>query len=306
MKKILLTLFTGTLFTMSAIEQGPPDFGFELPWGGLGTNPQGWTSANLLAGTPPVVKEDAVIWHWGSKSANITTKSIPGISSATGGLVPDNSGLMLTGAITTFPTTGIKLGFPFSTREDSLSYYVRYTPVNSDSGFVSVAMTKFNYTGTNKRDTIGLGIAKIGGQLNEFTLKYTVINYTVPVGVIPDTCVIVVSSSDIANPQIGSSLWIDDLKWGTVNTGFVEAVSSENLKITPNPANEFITIDFGNTSKASEIKILDVNGKLVENFLVNSKTETFGVRHLANGLYFYTVTDKNAAVLSSGKITVKH
>jgi hypothetical protein len=30
------------------------------------------------------------------------------------------------------------------------------------------------------------------------------------------------------------------------------------------------------------------------------------VGHLANGLYFYTVKDKNAAVLSSGKITVKH
>jgi hypothetical protein len=40
--------------------------------------------------------------------------------------------------------------------------------------------------------------------------------------------------------------------------------------------------------------------------MVNSKTETFGVRHLANGLYFYAVKDQNAAVISTGKITVKH
>ena len=110
MKKLLLTLFTGTLFTMSAFAQ--VDFGFELPFGGLGNNPQGWTSANILAGTPPVVKEDTVICHWGSKSANITTKLIPGISSNTGGLVPDVSGLMLTGSIIPFPAVSIKLGFP--------------------------------------------------------------------------------------------------------------------------------------------------------------------------------------------------
>jgi hypothetical protein len=305
MKKILLTLFTGTLFTMSAIAQGPPDFGFELPWGGLGTNPQGWTSANILAGIPPVVKEDNVIWHWGSKSANITTKLIPGISSATGGLVPDISGLMLSGYIIPSPIS-IKLGFPYSNRKDSLAFYVRYAPVNSDSGFVSVAMTKFNYLGTNKRDTIGLGIAYVSGTINEFTLKYAVINYTVPTNVIPDTCVIAVSSSDLVNAQVGSSLWIDDLQWGTVNTGVQEAVKSEQIKITPIPANEFVTIDFGSISKAKEIEILDVNGKLVESFGVNSKIETFGVGHLANGLYFYTVRDKNAAVLSSGKITVKH
>jgi ribonuclease HII len=62
----------------------------------------------------------------------------------------------------------------------------------------------------------------------------------------------------------------------------------------------------GKIFNAKEIEILDVNGKLVESFGVNSKIETFGVGHLANGLYFYTVKDKNAAVLSSGKITVKH
>jgi hypothetical protein len=304
MKKVLLTILSLVAVSISTYAQ--VDFGFEQPWGGLGTNPQGWTSANLLAGTTPVVKEDAVIWHWGSKSANITTKSIPGISSATGGLVPDNSGLMLTGAITTFPTTGIKLGFPYSNRKDSLSFYVRYTPVNSDTGFVSVAMTKFNYLGTNHRDTIGLGFVKVGGVINDFTLKYAVINYTVPAGVIPDTCIIVVSSSDLANPQIGSSLWIDDLKWGTVNTSITEFVKNEAIQISPIPANDFVTINFGNSIKANQLEILDVNGKLVESFRINSKSETFGVGHLANGLYFYSVKDNNKTILSSGKITINH
>ncbi|HRG57346.1 MAG TPA: T9SS type A sorting domain-containing protein [Bacteroidia bacterium] len=304
MKKILLTVLTSALISFNAFAQ-VPDFGFENTWGGFGTNPQGWTSANILAGTPPIVKEDAVIWHWGSKSANITTKSIPGLSANTGGLVPDVSGLMLTGSIIPIPTS-IKLGFPYSNRKDSLSFYVRYAPVNNDSGFVSVAMTKFNYNGTNKRDTIGLGIAYISGSINQFTLKYAVINYTVPTNVIPDTCVIVVSSSDLINAQVGSSLWIDDLKWGTVNTGITEFLKNEDITIAPNPAKEFITINMGNKTKASQMQILDVNGKIIESFSLNSKIETIGVGHLAKGLYFYTLLDNNNLIMTSGKITINH
>lgn len=304
MKKLLLTLLSGTLYSLNLFAQ-VPDFGFEAAWGGFGTNPQGWTSANILAGTPPIVKEDAVIWHWGSKSANIVTKSIPGLSTNTGGLVPDVSGLMLTGSIIPLPTS-LKLGFPYSNRKDSLSFYVRYAPVNADSGFVSVAMTKFNFTGTNKRDTIGLGIAYVSGTINEFTLKYAIINYSVPANVIPDTCVIVVSSSDLINAQVGSSLWIDDLKWGTVNTGITEFVKNEDITVSPNPAKEFITINIGSKTKANQMDILDVNGKLIESFSINSKIETIGVGHLANGLYFYTLRDKNNLVMTSGKITINH
>ncbi|MFN4930997.1 MAG: hypothetical protein ACK5HE_06260, partial [Bacteroidota bacterium] len=63
MKKILLTLLSGTLLALNANAQ--VDFGFELPWSG--GNPQGWASARLIA--PNVVDSDNVVFHFGSKSA---------------------------------------------------------------------------------------------------------------------------------------------------------------------------------------------------------------------------------------------
>lgn len=304
MKKNLLVLLFSTFIIGQS--QAQVDFGFEQTWGGLGNNPLGWTSANALAGSDPVVKKDQVIWHFGGTSANITTKSIPGVSSNTNGLVPDVSGLMLTGSITIFPTAGIKVGYPYSNRRDTLGFFVRYQPVNNDTGFVSVIMTKFNYTGTNKRDTIGIGVCRVAGAINNFTLMYTTIDYVVPAGVLPDTCIIIASSSDIANPQIGSSLWIDDLQWGTINTGLLETGINRAIQVLPNPASDFIAVDFGNLRSAKDLVITDISGKVIERFAVNMRKTTFSVSHLANGMYLYTVVDKNTNTLSSGKFLIQH
>jgi hypothetical protein len=302
MKKLLLTLFTGTLFTMSAFAQGPPDFGFDLPWiQNSAGQPQGWASAKIVA--PNVLLRDSLIFNFGVASAKITTSDVSLIAGLTNGLLPPTSGIMLTGAIN-FGTPPVKMGYPFTQRKDSLGFFARYQPTGVDTAFARVIFLKRN----TQRDTIAEGYTKITSTNGNFELKYVemVYNPNFPNTALPDSALIIFSSSLPTGAQIGSTLWVDDLKWGTINTGIVEAIKNESIKITPNPSNEYITIDFGNTTKASEISIIDVNGKLVESFGVNSKIETFAVGHLANGLYFYTVRDKNAAVLSSGKITVKH
>jgi hypothetical protein len=211
---------------------------------------------------------------------------------------------MLTGVINPLGSPVVRLGYPFTQRKDSLGFFARYQPTGVDTAFAQVIFYKRN----TQRDTIAMGYTKIAATGSSFNIKYVemVYNPDFPNTTIPDSALIIFSSSLPAGAQIGSTLWVDDLQWGTINTGFTEAAKNEQIKVSPNPANEFITIDFGNISKAKEIEIIDVNGKLVESFGVNSKIETFGVGHLANGLYFYTVKDKNAAVLSSGKITVKH
>ena len=300
MKKLLLTLFTGTLFTMSAFAQ--VDFGFELPWTVNGGNAQGWASAKIFV--PSVVGADNVVFHFGSNSAKITTSDVSSISGITNGLLPPTSGIMLTGVINPLGSPVVRLGYPFTQRKDSLGFFARYQPTGVDTAFAQVIFYKRN----TQRDTIAMGYTKIAATGSSFNIKYVemVYNPDFPNTTIPDSALIIFSSSLPAGAQIGSTLWVDDLQWGTINTGFTEAAKNEQIKVSPNPANEFITIDFGNISKAKEIEIIDVNGKLVESFGVNSKIETFGVGHLANGLYFYTVKDKNAAVLSSGKITVKH
>jgi hypothetical protein len=300
MKKILLSLLTGTLFTINANAQ--VDFGFELPWNASGGNAQGWASAKFVV--PGVVGADNVIFHFGANSAKITTSDVSAIAGSTAGLLPPTSGIMLTGAINPLGSPVVRLGYPFTQRKDSLGFFARYQPTGVDTAFAQVIFYKRN----TQRDTIALGYTKITSTNGNFELKYVemVYNPNFPNTTLPDSALIIFSSSLPTGAQIGSTLWVDDLQWGTINTGVQEAAKNEQIIVTPNPAIDFVTIDFGSISKAKEIEVLDVNGKLVESFVVNSKIETFGVGHLANGLYFYTVKDKNAAVLSSGKITVKH
>lgn len=299
MKKILLSLLTGTLFTLNASAQ--VDFGFELPWTANGGNAQGWASAKFLV--PGVVVQDNVVFHFGANSAKITTSDVSAISGSTNGLLPATSGVMLTGFIG-FGTPPVKLGYPFTQRKDSLGFFARYQPTGVDTAFAQVIFYKRN----TQRDTIAQGYTKITSTNGNFELKYVEMVYDAnfPNTTLPDSALIIFSSSLPTGAQLGSTLWVDDLQWGTINTGVQEAVKNEKINLTPNPASEFISINFGNITTAKEIQIVDVKGKLVESFGVNSKTETFSVSHIANGLYFYNIKDKNAAIISSGKITIKH
>jgi hypothetical protein len=300
MKKNLLSLLTGTLLTINGFAQ--VDFGFELPWTASGGNAQGWASAKFVA--PSVVAADNVIFHFGANSAKIVTSDVSSISSVTNGLLPPTSGIMLTGAINPLGNPVVKLGYPFSQRKDSLAFFARYQPTGVDTAYAKVIFYKRN----TQRDTIAEGYTKITSTNGIFELKYVemVYNPNFPNTAIPDSALIIFSSSLPTAAQIGSTLWVDDLQWGTVNTGITESLKNEQIAISPNPANEFITFNFGNKSNAKEIEIIDVKGNLVESIGVSSKLETFGVGHLANGLYFYTIKDSNNAILSSGKINVKH
>jgi hypothetical protein len=196
------------------------------------------------------------------------------------------------------------MGYPFTQRKDSLGFFARYQPTGVDTAFARVIFLKRN----TLRDTIAEGYTKITSTNGVFEIKYVEMVYNVnfPNTTIPDSALIIFSSSLPTGAQLGSTLWVDDLKWGTINTGISEAKKLESIKLSPVPANEFITIDFGNSYTAKQVEILDLNGKLVESFMVNSKTETFSVLHIANGMYLYNVRDKNTAIISTGKFTVKH
>ena len=295
MKKILLTLLSGALLALNANAQ--VDFGFELPWSG--GNPQGWASARLIA--PNVVDSDNVVFHFGSKSAKIVTSDVSSISGSTNGLLPPTSGIMLTGS-TLFGPPWVKLGYPFSQRKDSLGFFARYTPVGNDTAYAQVIL----YKRQTQRDTIAIGFTKITAT-SSFNLNYVVLNYNpnFPNTILPDSALIIFSSSMPVGAQLGSTLWVDDLKWGTVNTGITQLTKNDYIKVAPVPANEFINFDFG-TAKATQVEILDIHGKLIESISVSSKNQSIRIAHLSNGLYFYAVRDKQNVLLSSGKLTINH
>ena len=85
--------------------------------------------------------------------------------------------------------------------------------------------------------------------------------------------------------------------------GFAEYNSVNNISFYPNPANTSISFNLSKVD-AAEVKILDATGKLVSSLIVTNEIETADVSKLANGIYFYTVVDKNGTAIGTGKFNI--
>jgi hypothetical protein len=298
MKKKLLVLFISSL-SLTTLKAQVVDFTFENPFTtGFGNaNPAGWASVTSL--TPGTCVQDSM-HHSGNFSAKITTKNC-GLSALSGGLVPDVSGIMLTGAINPLNQNHpVATGYPFTSREDSLGFYAKYSPMGTDSAFVSVVMTKFN-TATNKRDTIGFGMEKIGSNTN-FELKYCIINYNTALS--PDTAIIVVSSSQLVGAQLGSMLWVDDFAWGLNTVGIKKQAKDVNVSVYPMPANNDFTINYSTLKDVNSVEIIDLSGRTIQTFKANNQIENYSTQNINSGLYIYQVRDSKYNLLAKGKLSI--
>jgi hypothetical protein len=80
-----------------------------------------------------------------------------------------------------------------------------------------------------------------------------------------------------------------------------EIVMNEFVKIFPNPASTFLTVDAQNND-SKEVQILDLNGKVVLTHNLET-TSTVDIRDLSNGAYFIRLTNGNQ-VISINKIII--
>ena len=79
----------------------------------------------------------------------------------------------------------------------------------------------------------------------------------------------------------------------TYTNSIINIGANKTVKIYPNPANEFLNIDW-NTASSAEIRISDMTGRVVETFNTeNSVTNSFNIHNLATGSYTITLTDKS-------------
>lgn len=97
-------------------------------------------------------------------------------------------------------------------------------------------------------------------------------------------------------PDGGNNLYLDNIYVGN-NLGILTSLDDkvERLnqpKVYPNPANDMVTIDFGETKKSqSQLSIVNINGKLIRQFALrnhemNDGLFRFSVTDLPNGFYY--------------------
>lgn len=314
MKKLLLFISaSGVVLFVSA--QAQPTWDFESWTGsGSGIQPTGWVSGNAITGfpfsNPQSVFQETTPGkvHGGMYSMKLVTVDLtnnPDPSS-----IPDPIGIAFPGQISISPL-GMKDGFAYSGRPNSVDFWYQYIPVGNDSASCFVILSKWN-SSTNMRDTVAVGgtvikTAASSYMQSSFTLLY------LSATLIPDTMRIYFTATCYASltcGTAGSTLWVDDITftgWNGVN----EHLSSNNVVVYPNPASDFLQVSVDALSEAHLVSIYDVLGKKVcsvelaqETNGMNRKTAKVDAKRLPTGAYSYGISDKIGNVLRSGKFNI--
>lgn len=77
------------------------------------------------------------------------------------------------------------------------------------------------------------------------------------------------------------------------------------IRVYPNPASTYITIDFSNTANSAQVKLVDLSGRLAASKGIEkvAKNATLEVSHLSAGCYMLQVEQEGAT--HTFKIEVK-
>jgi hypothetical protein len=309
MKKLLLSLSAIAVFATGIKAQ---DFGFET-WVDAAPpfitidDPQGWASLNALTavGTDTSVFKSTIGPAAGTASARIETVDVNGatIPNPYGGTL-DTAGVLIVGKIVAAPSPSLKYGAAYANRPAVLSFQSKYTPMAGDSAFVLAYVTRWNGT---SRDTLGWGKYATGATTMAYSMNSLTMTYDPSLmGVMADSQQIFISSSVYSHDgaKIGSTFYIDALSWsGYVSTNDIDGLAN-NVSVYPNPANTLVTIEC--SVDATAVEIMDVAGRKIGSYTMQSNKVSIETTGLAKGLYIYQVVDDNNKVLNRGKFEVAH
>ncbi len=87
-------------------------------------------------------------------------------------------------------------------------------------------------------------------------------------------------------------------------TGAIKNIQETSFNVFPNPANNFLQIEFSLPS--AEFALCDVLGKTIKTLSSKTGKANFDLSDLQNGVYFITMKDAHGKELGSKKVVVKH
>ena len=250
------------LFTSASAQI--PNGGFES-WVDEGTymDPAGWLTYNdIYTDSGPVITvEQGFPGAVGAYCAVITTQAYQDLTGAVQGWLSIN-------------------GFTYAGRPALLTGQWQYAIQPSDTGVVSVALSKWNSV-LNTRAPIAFGEMKVTGDLMGWhPLSVPLTYYSEEV---PDSAYIqFVSSINFGDPVVGSFIKVDDLAFaGTMGVQDQSAVT--DLRIFPSPATNILNVVAG--QRIHEVKVLDITGRCVMQRKAAAEAITLDVAPLRGGRY---------------------
>lgn len=324
MKKIILS--SALLLAAVAIKAQAPTFNFQT-WSSAFSEPQepkGWITENILASpllatfgavpnpnpNPTSVFKDSLGNAHTGYSMKITTvhiQSNPLPGTPPSGL-PDTVGIAMTGSVGFVNgSLSLKTGFPMVGRPQNLTFWYKSSPMTGDTCGASVQLWK-SVSGVRKM--VATGEFRTGATVGTMTQATVTLNYDPIEGWRwSDSASITFGSSyrvGLQHPKIGSTLWVDDLVWGTdLITGISEsAAAMPQVSVYPNPATTLVNFETAAAANAEKVCLYDLTGKMVSSELFDNNKARINTSSLSNGLYIYTVTDRDKRVISTQKLNV--
>jgi hypothetical protein len=225
MKDLRLTALSTLLASATAMAQ-VPNGSFEQ-WTDFGTysDPDGWTSLNILTTSlgGALSCEEVTPGASGSKAVKVTTRNVPGL-----GVLP---GLLLSGS----PDAEVD-GFPYTSRPEALNGQWKASLGTGDQANIVVTLSKWNNV-LGEREVIGAGVVATGININSWTAFSAAIVYSSSEN--PDTASIAIISSSGSGVD-GSALWVDALSFGS-GVGIEEAYTGL-VELYPVPAVDVLNL----------------------------------------------------------------
>lgn len=235
-------------------------------------DPVGWVTLNQFGIAELAFKaSNAGEFHSGSASIKLVTSNV----------LNNSTPSILTNGMINVVQQDVEGGTPFGSRPVSFGGWFRFDPVNADTAFFTVTLTKWN-SGTGSSDVVGTSQASIATTSGSF------VNLEIPFQYgsteVPDTVLILIGSGTDAGPQEGSALYVDDLYY-TYPQGIQDA-GEFGVSVYPNPTLNTIRIGNDNGLRFKQANIFSVDGKLMLNGTIANRASIIDVSGLPTGVYF--------------------
>lgn len=177
-------------------------------------------------------------------------------------------------------------GIGFKSRPYSFSGWSKYKTMGGDTAIIYVMFNKYN-AATDELDLIGLGHTSFAGtQTSYYQFNFPISWFTAEA---PDSLQIMVMVGNLSSGDpigtVGSYILLDDLTFGT-SAGINELIINDPINIFPNPASDRVEIGLSNELAGAEIRITDLNGKVV----FTGKQTCIKLNDFNKGLYFINIS----------------
>ena len=253
---------------------------------------------------------DSVVKHSGSYSAKLITVDqdiLGNIPSVLANAQPSINTAELEATMSLSQSTSFSGGTPITGRIASVSAWVQYkldsalaTGPNTATLTVLVYAKVFNGVALVDSivgsDTVYIHPTSSWAQITANVKYVDSLNGA-------DTVRILFSSSN-ANAMDSSTLNVDDVSmvYAPVLSVINSTIAQNDVKVYPNPASGTLYIESAKNTGAS-FQLFAINGQLVATQTLSGK-DAIDVSLLADGLYFYTITDVNGNNTQRGKVSV--